>query len=129
MTRKEAIKKINAVKKYLTAGNPIWDVKEIDEALDMAIKALQTKGVGRYENAMQKLREMPRYLNGVKEKQKAKSVKHGYWKEEYNGNGWNDFWDYTCSVCGKKWERADDVLYTSNFCPNCGAKMSRKDDE
>lgn len=43
MTREEAIKKINAIKKYLTAGNPIWDVKEIDEVLNMAIKALQDK--------------------------------------------------------------------------------------
>ena len=41
MTREEAIGKINAIKKYLTAGNPIWDVREIDEALNMAIEALQ----------------------------------------------------------------------------------------
>ena len=40
MTREEAIGKINAIKKYLTAGNPIWDVREIDVALNMAIKAL-----------------------------------------------------------------------------------------
>lgn len=41
MTREEAIKKINAIKKYLTAGNPIWDVREIAEVLDIAIEALQ----------------------------------------------------------------------------------------
>ena len=41
MTREEAIRKINAIKKYLTAGNPIWDVREIDVALNMAIKALE----------------------------------------------------------------------------------------
>lgn len=40
MTREEAIKKINAIKKYLITGNPIWDVKEIDEVLNMAIEAL-----------------------------------------------------------------------------------------
>ena len=45
MTREEAIGKINAIKKYLTAGNPIWDVREIDEALNMAIEALQTEAV------------------------------------------------------------------------------------
>ena len=43
MTREEAIKKINAIKKCLTAGNPIWDAKEIDEALNMAIEALKQK--------------------------------------------------------------------------------------
>ena len=97
MTKKEAIKKINAIKKYLTAGNPIWDVKEIDEALDMAIEALQTEGVGRYENAMQKLREMPRYLNGVKEKQKVEPVKYD---------------SLACPVCGYLFRK-----------PNYGAKM------
>ena len=30
------------------------------------------QGVGRYENAIQKLREMPRYLNGIKKKQITK---------------------------------------------------------
>lgn len=34
-----------------------------------APSAEAVQGVGRYENAMQKLREMPRYLNGVKAKQ------------------------------------------------------------
>lgn len=46
----------------------------------------------------------------------------GEWIEKYNGNGWNDFWDYTCSHCGKKYIRAD-YLYHANYCPNCGAKM------
>ena len=47
----------------------------------------------------------------------------GKWIEDYNGNGWNDYWDYTCSNCGKKYERADAVLYKANVCPNCGADM------
>ena len=38
----------------------------IEEAIDMAIDALSA---GRYENAMQKLREMPRHLNGIKANQ------------------------------------------------------------
>lgn len=50
-------------------------------------------------------------------------AKQGEWIEKYNGNGWNDFWDYTCSNCGKKYERADAVLYHANYCPNCGARM------
>lgn len=68
MTKEEAIKKINVIKKYLTAGNPIWDIKEIDVALNMAIEALQNEGIGRYEKAIQTLREMPRRLNDIKEK-------------------------------------------------------------
>jgi DNA-directed RNA polymerase subunit RPC12/RpoP len=53
----------------------------------------------------------------------------GEWVTEYNGNGWNDYWNYTCSNCGKKYERADAVLYKANFCPNCGARMKGADDE
>ena len=50
MTREEAIKKINAIKKYLTAGNPIWDVREIDEVLDMAIDALTYQNLTKPNN-------------------------------------------------------------------------------
>ena len=53
----------------------------------------------------------------------------GEWIEDYNGNGWNDYWDYTCSNCGKKYERADAVLYKANYCPNCGAQMKGTGDE
>lgn len=53
----------------------------------------------------------------------------GEWEIEYRGNGWNDYWDYICSNCGKKYERADAVLYKANFCPNCGAQMKGADDE
>ena len=52
----------------------------------------------------------------------------GEWIEEFNGNGWNDFWDYTCSNCGKKYERAD-YLYHANYCPNCGSIMKGGDDK
>ena len=51
------------------------------------------------------------------------------WEIEYNGNGWNDYWDYTCPNCGKKYERADAVLYKANFCPNCGSRLKGADDE
>lgn len=41
MTRAEALRKIQAVKAYMTSGNPIWGVTEMGEAFDMAIKALE----------------------------------------------------------------------------------------
>ena len=53
----------------------------------------------------------------------------GEWETEYHGNGWNDYWDYTCSNCGKKYEKADAVLYKANFCPNCGARMEGANNE
>lgn len=60
MTREEAIKKINAIKKYLTAGNPIWDAREIDEVLDMAIEALQAEPVVRCKDCT-KLNRLKKY--------------------------------------------------------------------
>ena len=41
MTKDEALKKMQAVKTYMTSGNPIWDVTEIGEAFGMAIEALE----------------------------------------------------------------------------------------
>ena len=41
MTKGEALKKMQAVKAYMTSGNPIWDVTEIGEAFGMAIEALE----------------------------------------------------------------------------------------
>lgn len=43
MNREEAINVIKGARKYLTVGNPIWNVKKVDEAFDMAIEALQTE--------------------------------------------------------------------------------------
>lgn len=49
MKREEAINVVKGAKLYLTAGNPIWDVKKVDEALNMAIEALQIDIVYCYE--------------------------------------------------------------------------------
>lgn len=43
MDRIEAMKLLSEIKHYLTAGNPVWDVDEISEALDMAIEALRNE--------------------------------------------------------------------------------------
>lgn len=40
MTFKEAYDIVQEVKKYMTAGNPIWDVKKMEEAFDRALAAL-----------------------------------------------------------------------------------------
>ena len=43
MTKDEALKKMQAVKSYMTSGNPIWSVTEMGEAFDMAIEALSAQ--------------------------------------------------------------------------------------
>ena len=67
MTNEEAIDNLQDL--WNEVYNEDSDGYNYAEAIDMAIEALSADGVGRYENAMQKLREMPKYLNGVKEKQ------------------------------------------------------------
>lgn len=43
MDRIEAMTLMQQIKNYLTAGNPVWDVDEISEALDIAIEALRNE--------------------------------------------------------------------------------------
>lgn len=89
MTREEAIDKLQDL--WNEVYNEDSDGYIYAEALDMAIEALSddaVQGVGRYENAMQKLRDMPRYLNGVKVKQIKKIPSEavlGEWKPISDG--------------------------------------------
>lgn len=48
MNREEAINVIKGARKYLTVGNPIWNVKKVDEAFDMAIEALKGRPKGEW---------------------------------------------------------------------------------
>ena len=43
MTNEEAQKMLTEIRHYLTAGNPVWDVDKVGEAMTMAIKALKVK--------------------------------------------------------------------------------------
>ena len=125
MTREEAIKRFQQMKKILSIPNS--DAARMIEAIDMAIEALQidtVQGVGRYENAMQKLREMPKYLNNIKAKQikniSADTIQGEWIKHE---GKWVDFdfypTKYECNQC----HYCVDEGYDSIFCPNCGARM------
>ena len=125
MTREEAINNLESL--YNEVYNEDSDGYSYAIALDMAIEALSAEtveGVGRYENAMQKLREMPRYLNNVKAKQIKKisiNTIQGEWIK-HEGK-WVDFdfypTKYECNQC----HYCVDEGYDSIFCPNCGARM------
>ena len=45
---------------------------------------------------------------------------HGWWIVEHAGNGWNDWTNLTCSLCGNKIEKATGI---HNYCPACGGGM------
>lgn len=103
--------------------------RDYDEAFRMAIEALKAEGaqgVGRYENAMQKLREMPRYLNDVKVKQIKKisdDAVQGEWIKTVAGNGWDEWYVFKCPFCGATIEDKQCRSWEYNFCPNCRADM------
>ena len=55
--------------------------------------------------------------------------KVGRWIEKEDGLE-GQYWD--CSVCGISWAFNDSGTPSEhgvNYCPNCGAKMERRDDE
>lgn len=78
MTREEAIKRFQQMKKILSIPNS--DAVRMIEAIDMAIEALKAEPSteGKYEKAIKTLQEMPKYFNGIKAKQIKKiSVDYG----------------------------------------------------
>lgn len=103
--------------------------KIIDNAPTISVEAAQ--GIGRYENAMQKLREMPRYLNDIKAKQIRKipsKVVQGEWVDEDGNKVLLDKDGYPlgscwCNQCHEWLVGSDEYAIKGNFCPNCGVKM------
>jgi rubrerythrin len=101
--------------------------RELKEQIESA-DAVQ--GLGRYEKAMQKLREMPSYINGVKAKQIKKipsDAVHGEWIWRTDipiGDGRTSA-GYICSNCGKDYWHGN----VFNYCPSCGARMKGGDAE
>jgi len=109
MTREEAIKILTGMQTQL------WDVREIDEALDMAIEALQ---------------ELPKRRKEVK-RWKRKALK----AEPRSVSRWIDAdLDPDFAKCEKCSKHKVDIAYSKdfikqeswNFCPYCGAKMNKE---
>ena len=49
--------------------------------------------------------------------------KKGHWIES------PEFWDLTCSECGKTWGTCDNDTQDFCFCPSCGAEMMNAEAE
>ena len=57
----------------------------------------------------------------------VEEVKHGEWeltKTEFGWNGCEYPAGYTCSLCGYEHLVGAFHQYSTNYCPNCGAKMN-----
>lgn len=101
MTREEAKQMIKSMGKYLSEGNPIWDVEPVKEATRMAIEALSAP-TGEWKEK----EVFSNDDNTIEEWQSAK-----------------------CSNCGL-YHTTPYMYYFSNykFCPNCGAQMLKGGD-
>lgn len=108
-----------------TAHKPDYSYEaDMVRRLKEAQSAEAAQGVGRYEKAMQKLQEMPKYLNDIKIKQIKKmpsEAAQGKWIYKTNDKSVYEEWE--CSKCGCK------VMCKSDFCPHCGARMFKEDGE
>lgn len=96
MTREEAINAVKVVRQYLTAGNPIFDAKKINETMRMAIEALSEQPQGKWEYCED---EIANYVDGYK----------------CSHCGFFVPWDYE--------HKFINFIEDYNFCPSCGADM------
>ncbi len=124
MTREEAIRKLQ---KYVFDDEECiaQDMKDYNEALKMAIEALQfadksPRTVKLTEDIKITLDEEA-YEIGYTHGQMADRPK-GEWieVEDYNGDV-----HYKCDQCGEEWTFpfGTPIENNANFCPNCGARM------
>lgn len=118
----------DALKSYIDCGHlrPPTEVcfSELDvcNMIDKQPTIETIQSVGRYEKAMQKLQEMPRYLNGIKAKQIKRvlfEAAQGEWIYKTNDESVCEEWE--CSKCGN-WN-----FVKTDFCPHCGADMRERE--
>ena len=105
---------------------PVFTGRQITEMLS-ALPSADAVGVGRYENAMQKLREMPRYLNSIKEKQITKVSADAVSREQYSkGYKDRDSELVRCKDC--RWWQDNNDGYPHANCHWCETETPDEDD-
>ena len=67
------------------------------------------------------------YADTYKQEYYMPLPKVGKWKIETEGNGWNEWYVFTCPFCGARIKDKDYHEWDYNYCPNCGAKMERSE--
>lgn len=99
MTKREAIEVLSMLPVGMLdlSNEEKWDLAE---AIDVALSALTTTMQGKVESL------------------------RGEWEVHPVGNGWNDWNEVTCKVCGYHDRRPS--FPEDGFCPMCGSPMSDK---
>lgn len=140
MTNEEAISIMNVIIHML---EPQYDTERVEEAVSMAIKALEQQPcedcISRTE-ALKVIEEQKKGFYGVERYaidechsavMKLPSVtpqpKTGHWEYvqyDYNPNIGN--WNWNCSECNRIVHGA--IKYAYMYCPNCGARMAESEE-
>jgi len=119
MTNEEAQKMLTEIRHYLTAGNPVWDVDKVGEAMAMAIEALKLSEIPTGSDLISRQAALDSISYDVADTyDRIKSLpsaepKTGTCARSHTGIIGEGFY---CSRCGK-------MGYKTDFCPNCGADM------
>lgn len=78
-----------------------------------------------WENGSEEYREFKQIFDTIIDVQPIADVverKYGKWIRKEVHSNFDDWTEYTCSLCGTTFKR----LYKANFCPNCGAEMGEE---
>ena len=145
MSREEAINVIKGARQYLTVGNPIWNVKKVDEAMNMAIEALSLANLKEeFESADAEFTDLPdiprayyerivgkmaHEINILKEQLESADAVQGEWTP-FDRTFGRSIW--VCSVCKTCTDVPCDAFTQKpiyDYCPNCGARMKGADNE
>ena len=57
----------------------------------------------------------------------AELVRHGHWIEHHEPYTWMGYTYWSCSECGFECGYKKDIKFTTNYCPNCGARMDMEE--
>lgn len=131
MTREEAIIELKLFKESAKE----WNVPELVDALDMAIEALSQPIVVKcYEIDNDRVYCSPemadKIYRALHEDTNVQNMHRGEWiDKEIPCNPYPPVFCVECSECGYRVGRETFQENTFNYCPNCGAKMTKGGDD
>lgn len=92
-------------------------IEQWDELKETIIELRDNNGTATQQEVCQFLVNLMNVLESERKK--------GKWVRKEVHSNWDDWTEYTCSLCGATFKR----LYKAKFCPNCWAEMEESDAE
>ena len=109
-------------------------IRDISEKIDIS-KAERAAAIkrGRYDDAyfysgeVCIARRIRRYVSMFAPTVDAEPVVHARWVHRCRRIA-IELWEWCCSACGELPPGDQQLAYTLRYCPNCGAKMDKKEE-